>query len=538
MIQNVYVVLCAPTGTATVNIKGQTLHSTFGFTFGDEHYSLSDKTRDTKRAHFKNLKFLIIDEVSMVKSDQVYQLDLRLRELTMHSQLIFGGVAIFLFGDIMQLKPVMGRYLWCQPASKEYLHAFLVESHWEKFTVISLVENHRQQGDAAYANILNRIRVGEHTEEDMSILHERVRPDGHADLDGAMVIASTHTVVNKHNNLSLERLPTDLVVIEAINNHNNLPGFMPKIHKKKLTVGPTQYLQTLKLKVGSRVMLTVNMDVKDGLCNGAIGTLQEIVKDKNDRIKILMVIFDSKEAGAELRRCHPKLTEAFPGCTPISKQVHKYSTSQSSKGVKANVATVYQFPLILCFASTTHKIQGSTIKAPRKVAVDLNSVFGPNQAYVMLGRVQNIEQLFIIGSLSENKITTDTEAKCQLEIMKTRSLNKNPPVWEREFGQSEKILFHNIHSLRDKMLDIKADHLLHIADLIIFAETWLYDKTDEDDQSLYLKDKTVHFNSRGRGKGLILYIQNNGFKIIEEINNESLQMTLLKSPQLYVLGLY
>ena len=124
----------------------------------------------------------------------------------MRSQLIFGGVAILLFGDIMQLKPVMGKYLWCQPASKEYLHAFLVQSHWENFTVISLVENHHQQGDADYANILNRIRIGEHTNEDMGILQERVRPEGHSDLQGAMVIASTHIVVNKHNNLCLERL--------------------------------------------------------------------------------------------------------------------------------------------------------------------------------------------------------------------------------------------------------------------------------------------------------------------------------------------
>ena len=37
-----YVLLCAPTGTAAVNISGQTLHTTFSFTWGDEHLSLSD----------------------------------------------------------------------------------------------------------------------------------------------------------------------------------------------------------------------------------------------------------------------------------------------------------------------------------------------------------------------------------------------------------------------------------------------------------------------------------------------------------------
>ena len=398
-----HVMLCAPTGTAAVNIKGQTLHSAFSFTFGDEHYSLSDKTRDTKRTIFKNLRFLIIDEISMVKADQLYQLDLRLRELTMRSKHIFGGVALFLFGDIMQLKPVMGRYIWCQPASREYLHAFLVQSHWDQFTVISLVENHRQQGDAAYADILNRIRVGEHTDEDLNLLQDRVRPEAHPDLKGALVIASTHMVVNKQNDLCLERLSSELLQIEAINSHNNIPDYIPKLHKKKHTVGPTPYLQTLKIKVGCRVMLTVNLDVKDCLCNGSIGTLQATIRDKKGIIKLLMVKFDDEYAGRELRRCHPQLAQSFHGCTPISKQMHKYSTSQSNKGVKANVATVYQFPLILCFASTTHKIQGATILAPRKVAIDLTSVFGPNQAYVMLGRIQCMEQLYLIKSLPEKK---------------------------------------------------------------------------------------------------------------------------------------
>ena len=98
-----HILLCAPTGTAAININGQTLHSAFGFTFGDEHYSLSDKTRDTKRATFQNLRFLIIDEVSMVKADQLYQLDLRLREIRMRPNEVFGGVALFFFGYISSI---------------------------------------------------------------------------------------------------------------------------------------------------------------------------------------------------------------------------------------------------------------------------------------------------------------------------------------------------------------------------------------------------------------------------------------------------
>ncbi len=295
-----YILLCAPTGTAAVNIKGQTLHSTFGFTFGDEHYSLPDKTRDTKRALFKNLKFLIIDEVSMVKADQLYQLDLRLREITMHPGKLFGDVALFVFGDIMQLKPVMGRYIWCQPRSSEYLHAFLIDPHWEKFCVISLVENHRQKHDAEYANILNRIRIGEHTDDDMTVLQERVHPENHPDMKGALVIACTHKIVNKHNTVCLQQLNSELIEIEAINSHSNLHGYIPKLHKNKNTIEATPYLQTLHLKVGCRVMLTVNLDVKDLLCNGSIGTLGAIIKDKNGEVRVLMVKFDSDDIGKEM----------------------------------------------------------------------------------------------------------------------------------------------------------------------------------------------------------------------------------------------
>ena len=76
------VIKTAFTGTAASNIEGQTLHASFGFSFDNNHYSLSDKSRDQRRAALKNLRIVIIDEVSMVKADMLYQLDLRLQEIT------------------------------------------------------------------------------------------------------------------------------------------------------------------------------------------------------------------------------------------------------------------------------------------------------------------------------------------------------------------------------------------------------------------------------------------------------------------------
>ena len=84
-----------------------------------------------------------------------------------------------------------------------YLTAYSVDSHWEKFAVVSLEENHRQEEDKLFAQILNRIRTGDQCDDDLNVLQERVRPEGHPDLRGALVIASTHDVVNKNNEFSL-----------------------------------------------------------------------------------------------------------------------------------------------------------------------------------------------------------------------------------------------------------------------------------------------------------------------------------------------
>ena len=109
-----YIMLCAPTGSAAVNINGSTLHSAFGFTFGNEHYSLPDKTRNTKRNLYRNLKFLVIDEISMVKADQLYQLDLRSREITTRSVWRCVNLA---FRGCYAVESSYG-YIYLEPATK------------------------------------------------------------------------------------------------------------------------------------------------------------------------------------------------------------------------------------------------------------------------------------------------------------------------------------------------------------------------------------------------------------------------------------
>ena len=88
---------------------------------------------------FPKVKFVVIDEFSMVSSTMLYQIDRKLQELKQNGQ-PFGGVSLLLFGDPMQLKPVSssptsfvsdltpnvilyqvcGNFIWMQPGIEEH----------------------------------------------------------------------------------------------------------------------------------------------------------------------------------------------------------------------------------------------------------------------------------------------------------------------------------------------------------------------------------------------------------------------------------
>ena len=109
----------------------------------------------------------------MVRSDQQFQLDMRLKEVMQMTEKVFGDVSLFYFGDIMQHKPCRGRYTFQPPVCQDYQLAYSLGQHWHSFDVIILEENHRQDGDHAYAEMLNRVREGKQTEADIDKLKEK-----------------------------------------------------------------------------------------------------------------------------------------------------------------------------------------------------------------------------------------------------------------------------------------------------------------------------------------------------------------------------
>ena len=212
-----YILRLAFTGNATKLINGQTLHSVFHFRFDDKILSMSDKQRDKVRTSLQNLKVIIIDEISLVKSDMLYQLHFRLaREIMQRPDLPFGGVSVILLGDLLQIRPVNGKFVFQAPNNKELELTHMMDSLWEKFEVITLKTNHRQGEDKPYADLLNRVRFGEQTVEDFNLLRTRVfMKDSDEIPKNALMVTGTNAKVIQFNPDRLNEIDSPLEILTA-----------------------------------------------------------------------------------------------------------------------------------------------------------------------------------------------------------------------------------------------------------------------------------------------------------------------------------
>ena len=174
-------------------------------------------------------------------------------------------------------------------------------------------------------------------------------------------------------------------------------------------------------------------------------------------MRAVVIKFDDPNAGKESRANNPGMAKKYPGGTVIKKKELEYSLAKT-QGLVSSIAKLIQFPIVLAWAVTVHKFQGQTVKSPQKVAIDLRSVFEAAQAYVMLSRVQELQQLYILEELPEAKIYSNHLAMKEIERLIKVSLNMNPTEWEKEHDKSRlKVFFLNCRSIQNKFQNIKSD---------------------------------------------------------------------------------
>ena len=522
--------LVAPTGKAAHNIKGHTIHSAFHIPANQPLYNYTKMTWDnlnTYRAKYLNLKWIICDEISMVSNYMLRFIHLRLQEI-MGNNLIFGGVNIIAVGDLYQLKPVMGQFIF-EDYSRNYEP--LATNLWtEYFKIYNLTQIMRQKDDKKFTQLLNRLRTGNHTKNDIRTLEHTKMSNKHLQNKKSIphfypTLHQVNTYNNsiKHNqsNFTIESTCTD--ILPASISKLLETNIAAAISKRK--INHTGGLpETITLIANQQYDLISNIDVNDGLINGTQCIVKYIQTTKhNDNILpyIVWVDFQNPDIGTNHRQKYTYLYSAHNTnrqWTPIIKIKRTFI-------VKDHWIHRIQFPLRQAAACTIHVSQSSTYP---EIYVDLQTTTKPPTAfwehmhYVAFSRVTSISGLYI-ENINQDNISTSKKVS---DYLNNCPLDNNIQT-HIEFHDENtcNILLNNARSFKKYFHTIKNNQIVLQQNVNIFLESKLskHDKSIDYQINNCIIIRADEKNTINPHHGIISYIHNS-VKInrIENMSTETM----------------
>jgi ATP-dependent DNA helicase PIF1 len=367
------VAVCAPTGVAALNAGGTTIHRLFRFDIG----VLGHKVLKNPPV-LREIDLLVIDEVSMLTADLMDAIDRSLRE-TRDSGAPFGGVQVVLIGDLYQLPPVPSK----DKGELEFLRHkyeslwFFDSNVWPRgnFSIQKINVVHRQS-EEAFTKALAQIRIGTVTAATLELLNrqgKRTPPT-----DRVVFLCTTNDAARRTNQERLERLPGSAIIARAEIRGNLPESSMP---------APLR----LELKPGAQVMFVKN-DRENRWVNGTVGIVERFEVDSNGSIRSIWVLVDG--------------VSHLVGQEEWTNSAYSYDR-RSGRLTRTTDASVRQFPLMLAWAITIHKSQGSTLDS---AIIDLgDGAFAAGQTYVALSRIRMLNGLYFSRPLRASDVKLDLD---------------------------------------------------------------------------------------------------------------------------------
>lgn len=350
--ENPLIHVTASTGIAAVNVGGKTIHSFAGIGRGEEDADELYQNVKKYRRIFEKIKYaksLVIDEISMLDGELFDKIDYVFSKIRGKSA-AFGGMQVVLFGDFLQLPPVEK-----DGEKKQYVFQSAA-FNYGKFKIHYLKQIHRQK-DEKFSSSLNKIRMGEVTDEVISFFEPRIGVEPAPD-KVVINLFSHNWKVDQVNKEKLKSLPGKPMkyMWQAKGDPSALKGLENNCPA----------LEFLELKEGATVLCLANIDVDSGICNGSVGKLVRF------------------EAGQPVVRFNNGVEMIVPR--------NRWEVKEIKNGKRVTTAYIEQYPLKLGWAISIHKSQGQTLDSAR---MDLSKCFAPGQVYTALSRVRSIDGLYI-----------------------------------------------------------------------------------------------------------------------------------------------
>ena len=416
--RNQKIAVTSTTGCSAYLVSGMTIHSWSGIGLGtDSADTLLRRIRKnmTRVREWRETNILVIDEVSMMSGELFEKIDTIGRSLRRCPHRLFGGIQLILTGDFAQLLPV---------SYDKLLFELPQWSTWfPRSSIIYMKENHRQTRDTQFQDLLRHIRLGTLKQNHIDLLSSRIlspttiqhiyqnsrikptllypyRKDVQSINQRRMKrligkgkrTITCQAIDKKKSNTDISTIPSILSSPRSLldpnstllssneSNSSNNPSneSIPMIEKESEFMDRQSKIpRQVDFVERAQVMLTINLDIEQGLVNGTRGIIESFPSKNRVMIKF--------ENGIK------RTIEPYP--FEIQTRNWKYIR--------------YQLPLEYAWAMTIHKSQGSTLSS---VITNLSGVFCDGQVYVTLSRVRSLDGLYL-EDIDFDKITCDQRVK-------------------------------------------------------------------------------------------------------------------------------